>query len=78
MNLFIQFFAAVFAKFKQKNPAIAGIIALVLIVAVYTAEQGTALGIFTLPSWAAEAVKTVSLLLLALNGAHTSQYVGKG
>ena len=78
MNLFIQFFAAVFAKFKQKNPAVAGIIALVLIVAVYTAEQGTALGIFTLPSWAAEAVKTVSLLILALNGAHTSQYVGKG
>jgi len=30
MNLFIQFFAAVFAKFKQKNPAVAGIIALVL------------------------------------------------
>jgi hypothetical protein len=78
MNLFIQFFAAMFAKFKQKNPAIAGIIALVLIVAVYTAEQGTALGIFTLPSWAAEAVKSVSLLLLALNGAHTSQYAGKG
>jgi len=78
MNLFIQFFAAVFAKFKQKNPVVAGIIALVLIVAVYTAEQGTALGIFTLPSWASEAVKTVSLLLLALNGAHTSQYVGKG
>ena len=77
MNLFIQFFAAVFAKFKQKNPVVAGIIALVLIVAVYTAEQGTALGIFALPNWAAEGVKTVSLLLLALNGAHTSQYVGK-
>lgn len=73
MNLFIQFFAALFAKFKQKNPVVAGIIALVLIVAVYTAEQGTALGLFTLPSWAAESVKTVSLLLLALNGAHTPQ-----
>jgi hypothetical protein len=77
MNLFITFFAAVFAKFKQKNPAIAGIIALVLIVAVYTAEQGTALGAFTLPTWAAEAVKTVSLLLLAVNGAHTSEFLRK-
>jgi hypothetical protein len=77
MNLFITFFAAVFAKFKQKNPFIAGIIALVLLVAVYAADQGTALGIFTLPSWAAEGVKAISLLLLAVNGASTSEFLRK-
>lgn len=77
MNLFITFFAAVFAKFKQKNPAIAAIVALVLMVAVYAADQGTALGIFTLPGWAAEGVKAVSLLLLAVNGAHTSEFLRK-
>ena len=77
MNLFITFFAAVFAKFKQKNPAIAAIVAMVLMVAVYAADQGTAMGIFTLPAWAAEGVKAVSLLLLAVNGAHTSEFLRK-
>ena len=77
MNLFIQFFAALFAKFKQKNPVVAGIIALVLLVSVYAADQGTALGIFTLPSWAAEGIKGISLLLLAVNGSSTSQYLNK-
>ena len=78
MNPFIQFFAAVFSKFKQKNPAVAAIIALVSGVAVYAADQGTAFGIFNLPSWAAEGVKAISLFLMAVNGSSTSQYVKKG
>jgi hypothetical protein len=77
MNLFITFFAAVFAKFKQKNPAVAGVTALALGAAVYAADNGTAMGIFTLPEWAAEGVKAISLLLLAVNGAHTSEFLRK-
>jgi len=74
-TLFLQFFAAAFAKFKQKSPIIAGIIAFALLVIVYAADQGTALGIFTLPQWAADTVKYVGMILLAVNGAHTSQYL---
>jgi hypothetical protein len=74
-DFFIQFFAQLFAKFKQKNPGVAGVILLVLLAVVYTADQGTMLGVFSLPLWASDTLKYAATFLLALNGASTSQYV---
>ena len=65
MNYLVQIFAGIFARFKQKNPVVAGIIALVLLAVVYTADQGTALGVFTLPVWA----KDISEYLMAFHKA---------
>jgi len=75
MDFITTFFAGLFAKFKQSNPAVAGIIALVLFTVVHFADQGSLLGVFSLPEWLAEAVKWVGSVALALNGASTSQYV---
>lgn len=74
MNYLVQIFAGIFARFKQKNPVVAGIIALVLLAVVYTADQGTALGVFTLPVWAADAIKWLGTIALAVNGASTHQF----
>lgn len=79
MNYLVQIFAGIFARFKQKNPAVAGIIALVLLCVVYAADQGTLLGVFTLPVWASDAIKWLGTILLAANGASTHQFeAGEG
>ena len=74
MNYIVTVFAGIFARFKQKNPAVAGIIALVLLCVVYAADQGTLLGVFTLPTWAAEAVKWLGIIATTVNGASTHQF----
>lgn len=76
-EILITFFANVFAKFKQKNPAVAGVLALIALTVVAFAEHGTLLGVFTLPVWASNAVKIVGALFLTVNGAHTSEYLRK-
>lgn len=78
MNYLVQVFAGIFARFKQKNPAVAGIIALVCLAVVYTADQGTALGVFALPQWAADAVKWLGTIVLTVNGASTHQFENIG
>lgn len=71
MEFITNIFAQLFAKFEQKNPAVAALIALILLTVAYFADQGTALGVFILPSWAAEATKWIAQIALALNGAKT-------
>ena len=78
MNYLVTIFAGIFARFKQKNPAVAGIIALVLLCVVYAADQGTLLGVFTLPTWAADAVKWLGTIVLTVNGASTHQFTEEG
>ena len=78
MNYLVQIFAGIFARFKQKNPAVAGIIALASMGVIYTADQGTALGVFALPEWAADAVKWLGTIVLAVNGASTHQFENIG
>jgi threonine/homoserine/homoserine lactone efflux protein len=73
MNYLVQVFAGIFARFKQKNPAVAGIIALVCLAVIYTA-----LGVFALPQWAADAVKWLGTFVLAVNGASTHQFENIG
>lgn len=78
LDFLITIFAQIFAKFKQKNPAVAGIIALVLMAVIYTANQGTLLGVFTIPEWASQVLTGISTLLLAVNGSSTSAYLPPG
>lgn len=78
MNYLVSIFAGIFARFKQKNPAVAGIIALVLLCVVYAADQGTLLGVFTLPTWAAEAIKWLGIIAATVNGASTHQFTEEG
>jgi hypothetical protein len=44
-----------------------------MIVTVYTAEQGTLLGVFELPIWASDTLKWISTIVLALNGTKAVQ-----
>lgn len=78
LDFLVTIFASIFAKFKQKNPAVAGIIALALMVVIYTANQGTLLGVFAIPQWASEILSGLSTVLLALNGASTAAYLPPG
>ena len=77
-DFLVTIFASVFAKFKQKNPVVAGFIALFLMVVIYTASQGTLLGVFSIPEWAAEILQGLSTVLLAVNGSSTSAYLPPG
>lgn len=74
-EILTSFFANVFAKFKQANPVVAGILALVALTIVGFAENGTLLGVFTLPTWASTVVKIVGTIFLTVNGAHTTGYI---
>ena len=67
MDFFSTFIAGVFSKFKKTNPVAAGVTALVAGTVLYFADQGTALGLISLPTWAASATKWVSVLVLAVN-----------
>lgn len=59
-------------KFKAKNAKVATLIVLALGTLVYFADQGSLLGIFTLPEWAASAIQWLGTFLLALQGSRTS------
>lgn len=74
MNDFItKLLAQLFDAFKAKNPKVAAVLILVLVTLINFAEQGTMLGLLSLPQWAAETVKWVSLILLGIMGSRTSQ-----
>lgn len=78
MNDFItKLLAQLFDQFKAKNPKVAAILILVLVTIVNFAEQGTMLGLLSLPQWAAETVKWVSLVLLGVIGSRTSQILAE-
>lgn len=59
-------------KFKAKNAKVATLIVLVLGTVLYFADQGTLLGIVTLPEWATGIVKFLTTFLLALQGSRTT------
>ncbi len=68
MDFLHTFFAGAFAKFKQSNPVVAGVTALVTGTVMYFADHGTALGLISLPTWAATATKWLAVVVLAING----------
>jgi hypothetical protein len=61
------FLANLFAKFKQSSPSVAAFVALSLMCVSYFAQQGTALGVFAIPSWAITPLQVLSTLVIALN-----------
>lgn len=75
MDFLTQILARLFDKFKVDHPKQAAIVLLVLVSFVFFADQGTFLGVFTLPAWAAEAIKWVSVITAALSGSRTVQYL---
>lgn len=70
-----QLLAQLFNAFKAKSPKVAAIILLVLGTLVGFADQGTLLGLLTLPVWLAAGVKWVGILLGYLTGSQTWQYL---
>lgn len=75
MNLLISWLAKLFEAFKLKNPLVATVVLLVLSAAIHTVNNGTLWGLFSLPSWAAEAISYVSTFLLAVTGSQTFRYL---
>lgn len=75
MDFFTDLLARLFETFRIKNPIVAGVALLILGAIVHTANQGTALGLFVLPEWAAGAVQFISTVLLALTGGGSVQSV---
>jgi len=57
--------------FKIKNPKVAALVMIALGAIVYFANQGTLLGLITLPPWAAGAVQFIATLLGFLSAPHT-------
>ena len=76
MNDFLtKILAQFFDSFKLKNPKLAALLIVALATIIKFAEEGTALGLFVLPEWAADGVQWVSTLLLAIVGSRTARYL---
>lgn len=77
MNDFMtKILAQLFDSFKMRNPKLAALVVVLLVTIIKFADQGTALGLFVLPEWAAEGVQWVSTVLLAIVGSRTTRYLG--
>lgn len=73
MNDFLtSLLANLWDKFKVKNAKLATLIVLFLGTLVYFADQGTLLGIFDLPDWAAVAIQWVGTFLGFITGSRTT------
>lgn len=79
MDFIIKWLASFFAAFKAKNPIVAAIVLTALSAAVATVESGQLYGIIPVSDWVQEAIKYISIFLLAVTGSQTFQYTnGKG
>jgi hypothetical protein len=74
MDFIIKWLASFFAAFKAKNPVVAAVILTALSAAVATVESGQLYGIIPVADWVQEAIKYVSIFLLAVTGSQTWQY----
>lgn len=59
-------------KFKAKNAKVATLIVLLLGTVIYFADQGTLLGVITIPQGVSDVLKWLGTALLALQGSRTS------
>ena len=75
MDFIIKWLASFFASFKAKNPAVAAILMTVLAAAIATVESGQLYGVIPVSGWIQEAIKYVTLFLLAVTGSETWQYL---
>ena len=67
--------AEILEWFKLKNPKVYAVVVMLLMVAVYFAEQGTLYGIFTLSPLVADIVKWASIALTALFSSQTFPFL---
>jgi len=75
MDFLIKWLASFFSAFKAKNPAVAAILMTVLAAAIATVESGQLYGVIPVSGWIQEAIKYVTLFLLAVTGSETWQYL---
>lgn len=76
MNQFItELLAKLLEKFKMKNPAIYAAVIVVLLAAIYFAQQGTAFGLFSLPAWLASIVQYAATILGMLTSSQTYRFL---
>ena len=76
MNEFItKYLAEILEKFKLKNPKVYGAVVVVLLVAIYFAQQGTAFGIFTVSPLVADLIQWASVILGMLFSSQTFPFL---
>ena len=76
MNDFItRFLAELLEKFKLKNPKVYAVVVVLLMVAIYFAEQGTAFGIFTVSPLVADIIQWASVILGMLFSSQTFPFL---
>jgi len=78
MDIIIRFLANLFSSFKAKNPAVAAIILFVLASAVATVQNGQLYGIIPVDGWIKDVIFYAGLLLTAVSGSETWQYLQPG
>lgn len=75
MDFITRFLAELIEKFKAQNPRTFAVIALVLLTLIYSAQQGSFLGVWTLPEMAIKVINFVAPVLLALVGSQTFKFL---
>lgn len=75
MDFLIKFLAQIFSGFKLKNPLAASVVLFALGVILNGVAQGSFYGLFSLPEWANEVVRYITMFLLAVTGSQTFQYI---
>lgn len=73
MDFLTQFLVKLWDNFKAKNAKVATLIVLVLGTIIYFADQGTLAGVVDLPKWAADIIKYLGTVLIALQGSRTTE-----
>ena len=71
MDFLIKFLAQIFSGFKLKNPLAASVVLFALGVILNGVTQGSFYGLFSLPEWANEVVRYITMFLLAVTGSQT-------
>lgn len=69
------FLAELLEKFKLKNPKVYAVVVVVLLTAVYVAQQGTVFGLFTLSPAVSGIITWISVILAALFSSQTFAYL---
>lgn len=75
MDFLIKFLAQIFATFRVKNPVVASAILFGLGLLINGSASGEYYGLFALPEWANEAVRYISLFIMAVTGSEVWQYL---
>lgn len=76
MNQIItRFLAELLEKFKLQNPKLYAVVIVVLMAAIYFAQQGTLFGLFSLSPLVADIIQWVGIILAGLFSTSTFQFL---